>query len=74
MEASQSENLIIVSVKDANASNKGFSKVLMYIQRKYSKRKMMNMSRMVVMRLARTGEGQLEGKAQARWRSHEVGR
>ena len=74
MEASQNENLIIISVKDANASNKGFSKVLMYIQRKDSKRKTVNMSRMVVMRLARIGEGQLEGKARARWRNHEVGR
>ena len=74
MEASQNENLIIISVKDANASNKGFSKVLMYIQRKDSKRKTVNLSRMVVMRLARIGEGQLEGKARARWRNHEVGR
>ena len=28
---------------------------------------------MVVMRLARIVEGQLEGPAQARWRNHEVG-
>ena len=33
----------------------------------------MNMSKMVVMRLSRIEEGQLEGKAPARWRSHEVG-
>ena len=44
----------------------------MYIQKKDSKGEMVKMGRVVFMRLARRGVEQLEGRAQARSRNHEV--